>query len=266
MTRARVIGAVIGLLVGLSSRPAAAHDRTTSYSTWDMHGRSAHVTVRLSQLDVTRFPWAASAGEQLEQQLGQYLAGRLQLLTDGEPCAVVEGPRALDAAVGRFAVEWRVECPGQGALRIRSAVLLDVAPGHLHFARVTRDGAAPLERVLSEREPTWALMDVSPARPAELSGTSLLGYLRLGIDHILSGYDHLAFLLALLLIGGSIGEVAKIVTGFTVAHSITLGLTVLGYVRPDAAPVEALIGLSIALVAVENVWLSGPRQDRKSVV
>jgi hypothetical protein len=79
------------------------------------------------------------------------------------------------------------------------------------------------------------------------------------VEHIFGGYDHLAFLVALLLVGGSLGEVARIVTGFTVAHSITLGLAVLGYVRPEPAPVEALIGLSIVLVAAENVWLVGAR-------
>ncbi|HUI28019.1 MAG TPA: HupE/UreJ family protein [Candidatus Kryptonia bacterium] len=262
-----VIAVLVVSLMGCWGRPAAAHDRTTSYSTWDLRGRSAHVTVRLSLLDVTRLPWSATAGDQLNRQLGAYLTARLQLLADGEPCPVADGPRTLDAAVGRVAVEWQVKCPPQGALRIRSAVLLDVAPAHLHFARVARDGGAPLERVLSEREPTWLLADpsrnppMSAATPSQESrGTSLLGYLQLGIDHILSGYDHLAFLLALLLIGGSIGEVAKVVTGFTVAHSMTLGLTVLGYVRPDSAPIEALIGLSIALVAAENVWLTGPRR------
>jgi hypothetical protein len=66
-------------------------------------------------------------------------------------------------------------------------------------------------------------------------------------------------LLALLLIGGGFGQVARVVTGFTVAHSITLGLVVLGYLRPNPAPVEALIGFSIALVAAENVWLTGRR-------
>src|SRR5207249_4138468 len=58
---------------------------------------------------------------------------------------------------------------------------------------------------------------------------------------------------------GSLGEVARIVTGFTAAHSLTLALAVLGWVRPERAPIEALIGLSIALVATENVWLAGAR-------
>jgi len=103
------------------------------------------------------------------------------------------------------------------------------------------------------------LDEPSAAGTRESGGTTVADYIRLGIEHILSGYDHLAFLLALLLIGGGFSQVARVVTGFTVGHSITLGLVVLGYLRPDPAPVEALIGFSIALVAAENVWLTSRR-------
>lgn len=247
------------LAVLLCSR-AAAHDRTTSYSTWDIHDRRARITVRLSELDVSRFPWAMTAGADLDRLVSDYLTQHLQLVADTTPCAVIDGPRRLSAPPGRVVFEWRVACPDAGALQIRSALLLDVAPSHLHFARVTRNGTHAQERVLSDAERTWLLSDAAPQqRTVEPSGTSLAGYIMLGIQHILSGYDHLTFLLALLLIGSSLREVAKVVTGFTVAHSITLGLTVLGYVHPDRAPVEALIGLSIALVAAENGWLVGTR-------
>ncbi len=247
-------------ILALHAHPAAAHDRTTSYSTWDIRGREAHVTVRLSALDVTRFPWATTAGTDLDQLLGKYLTQQLQLLADATPCAVNDGPRRLDAPPGRVIFEWRAVCPADGALQVRSALLLDVAPAHLHFARVTRDGTHAQERVLSEAERVWRLSDTAPQQhTVEPSGTSLAGYITLGIEHILTGYDHMAFLLALLLLGSSVREVAQVVTGFTVAHSITLGLTVLGFVHPDRAPVEALIGLSIALVAAENAWLLGRR-------
>jgi hypothetical protein len=82
---------------------------------------------------------------------------------------------------------------------------------------------------------------------------------RLGVAHILSGWDHMAFVLALLLVGGTLADAARVVTGFTLAHSVTLALATVGLVRPAQAPVEALIGLSIALVAVENCWLAGRR-------
>jgi hypothetical protein len=85
----------------------------------------------------------------------------------------------------------------------------------------------------------------------------VIGAVALGVEHIVTGADHLAFVLALLLLGGTVGETVKLVTGFTMAHSVTLVLATLGWVRPEQAPVEALIGLSVALVAAENVWLAG---------
>ena len=248
-----------GLAAVLLPTSSSAHDRSTSYSTWDIRGRNAQVTVRFAQLDVSRFPWAATAGDELGRPLGEYLTRHVQLLADRTPCPVVEAPRAQPAIPGRFVYEWRITCPDTGRLSVRSDLFLDVAPSHLHFARVSRDGTGALERALSDGERTWELTDTDSTGTPPLRGTSLTGYVALGIEHIFTGYDHLAFLLALLLIGGTLGEVAKVVTGFTVAHSVTLALTVLGYVRPDTAPVEALIGLSIALVAAENMWLIGAR-------
>ena len=77
--------------------------------------------------------------------------------------------------------------------------------------------------------------------------------MRLGVEHIAGGLDHVAFLLALLLLCERLSEVALIATGFTLGHSLTLTLAVLGLVRPDADLVEALIGFTIALVAAENI-------------
>jgi hypothetical protein len=111
------------------------------------------------------------------------------------------------------------------------------------------------ERVLTEAEPVWALETERGAGPAAPTGTTLLGYVALGVVHIATGWDHLAFLLALLLLARRLREVAVLVTAFTAAHSVTLGLAVLGLVRPNGAAIEALIGYSIALVAAENVWL-----------
>jgi hypothetical protein len=108
--------------------------------------------------------------------------------------------------------------------------------------------------VLTEAEPVWALETARGAGPAA-TGTTLFGYVALGVVHIATGWDHLAFLLALLLLARRLREVAVLVTAFTAAHSVTLGLAVLGLVQPNGAAIEALIGYSIALVAAENAWL-----------
>jgi hydrogenase/urease accessory protein HupE len=78
-------------------------------------------------------------------------------------------------------------------------------------------------------------------------------YLRLGIEHILFGFDHLLFVLALVILIGNWRRVALTVTAFTIAHSITLAAATLGLVNVPRPPVEAAIALSIVLVAVEIV-------------
>lgn len=87
-------------------------------------------------------------------------------------------------------------------------------------------------------------------------------YSVLGIEHILAGIDHLAFVAALMLIVRGWPMLLKTVTAFTVAHSITLGLATLGYVSLPPPPVEALIALSILLVAAEAVHL---RRGKRSL-
>jgi hypothetical protein len=77
----------------------------------------------------------------------------------------------------------------------------------------------------------------------------------LGIEHILTGYDHLLFLLALILRGGNLWSLFKIITAFTIAHSITLALAALNIVMLPERLVEATIALSIAYVAAENLFM-----------
>jgi hydrogenase/urease accessory protein HupE len=92
-----------------------------------------------------------------------------------------------------------------------------------------------------------------PTRPNAFEVAGL--YLQLGIEHILTGIDHLLFVLALLIITGATWQLVKTITAFTVAHSITLALATLGFVHVPSRPVEASIALSIVFVASEIVHL-----------
>ena len=84
-------------------------------------------------------------------------------------------------------------------------------------------------------------------------GQVMVTYLKLGVEHILMGYDHLLFVLALLIITTGIGRLVKTITAFTLAHSITLSLAALGFVGLPSAPVESIIALSIVFLAVEII-------------
>jgi hypothetical protein len=90
--------------------------------------------------------------------------------------------------------------------------------------------------------------------PAATSGSGVAAtYFSLGVEHILLGYDHLLFVLGLILVTGSLRQLAAAITAFTAAHSITLAAATLGLVSVPPKPVEAVIALSIAFLAVEIV-------------
>jgi len=242
--------------VVLTAGLAAAHSRSISYSTWKPTDAGADVSVRLALLDLSRLAFDGRSGAEPDAPVGPYLTERLRLVAGDAPCTPGE-PRRKAAPSGWAVWEWSVTCAGDAPRAIETGLFLDVAPSHLHFARVDAPDGRVEERVLAEAAPRWPLADAGDDGPS--AGTSFGGYLALGIEHILSGTDHLAFVLALLLLAGTLSEVATLVTSFTVAHSVTLGLAVLGVVRPEGAAVEALIGYSIALVAAENVWLLAGR-------
>ncbi len=97
---------------------------------------------------------------------------------------------------------------------------------------------------------------VIPAR--ESTSGVFQHYALLGIEHILTGYDHLLFVACVVLLAGTFRRTALAVTGFTAAHSITLGAAAMGYVSLPVPPVEAAIALSIVFLATE---LARERRD-----
>ena len=108
------------------------------------------------------------------------------------------------------------------------------------------DGAKQVERLSPTK--TAFVMQAAPG-----SSEVAVTYLRLGVEHILFGFDHLIFVLALVILVRDWRRVALTVTAFTLAHSVTLAAATLGYVDVPGRPVEAAIALSIVLVAVEIV-------------
>ncbi|MCH7707202.1 MAG: HupE/UreJ family protein, partial [Myxococcales bacterium] len=260
--------ALTWLLVGgiLAGVPMAdAHQRSMSYSIWELDDHGARVHARVSQLDLSRLGLAYLGGSGPDESVSRYLANRLTLRAGDDVCRPAWPPALRDEPEGWLVYAWRVDCDSPSPRTITSVLFLEAAPSHLHFTQVTTADGESRERVLSEADPSWTLPTEagevsSHAGPSAGAGSSLLDYIELGTEHILTGWDHLAFVLALLLLASRVGEVVTLVTAFTVAHSITLGLATLQIVQPEAAAVEALIGFSIALVAAENVWLLGGRR------
>lgn len=170
--------------------------------------------------------------------------GKTTVTQDGQPCSLGE-PTVTEVAGDGVEVRAPLTCPA-GESRTFTADYLDtLAPGHRAFLQ-------------GEGNPV-AVLDVA-ARSASFSMTAAgteqvaVRFLGLGMEHIWTGYDHLAFLCALLLAAASLRQMLLIVTGFTIAHSITLSLAATGIFTLPPAIVEPAIALTILLVGIENLW------------
>ena len=95
--------------------------------------------------------------------------------------------------------------------------MFEAAPAHVHYAKLHRDGLQLGETLLTDSSANWHFSDLGAT-----SNYSFLSFLGIGIEHIAGGIDHIAFLLGLLLIAGSVGRSIIAVTGFTLGHSISL--------------------------------------------
>jgi hypothetical protein len=267
-------GAALWLALGLllAAQDGAAHTRSISYSSWVVDEDGADVTLRLKLLELSRLgpealPPGSLPGERAPgapDLSARLFPHELSLLADGQPCTPPPVARRRPDEPGWVRYHWRVECPAEAtSLVIRSRILLEVAPSHMHFARVRlANASAPIrEQVLTEAAPDFVVRRPdSDVPPGDDVGSRLVDYVSLGVEHILTGWDHLAFVFGLLLLARRVGEIARLVTGFTLAHSLTLALAVLDWVHPRAAAVEAMIAFSVALVAIEKGWLLSGRR------
>jgi hydrogenase/urease accessory protein HupE len=192
-----------------------------------------------------------------QDAVARALANGLTVQGDGKACAA-----SLDRAwaiedEGSVVFQVRYTCPEIPTRLVLAMPMLDtLAPGHRHLARVFRAGK-PQVKVLDRAHATWDLDPAKAASSGPDTATGSLGWsmLKLGVEHILTGADHLVFLLGLILVGGSFRSLLGVVSAFTLAHSITLALATLGVFSPSPLLVEPAIALSIAYVGIENLFV-----------
>jgi hydrogenase/urease accessory protein HupE len=129
--------------------------------------------------------------------------------------------------------------------------------GHREFLQIqTANGTSLGQAMLSAKKNTFRinLPAVSASHLGSREVESFFAFLKLGIEHILTGYDHLLFLFALMVVCRDLRSILTVITCFTIAHSITLALAALDIVRLPGRIVEPLIAASIAYVGIENLF------------
>lgn len=267
----------------LQAAVAAAHLGNISYADLEVRGNAvllqfkyaAHVTPGLPEGKAS--PTTRAEVLALEGRIADWLGEATRLQAGGQPCDL-----AIENLVGPDAEEdlkvialWTCAVPQVRGLSLDFHPLASVLDEWQSIVSLRLDGRA-FSTVLTQDATHWrvgaeaagaaASADEQADPPIDVRGTesAFSRFFALGVEHIWTGYDHLLFLLAVLLAGGGIGRLAAIVTSFTVAHSITLAAAATGLVRLPVAPVEALIALSIVYVAVENLLERGT--DRRTLV
>ncbi|MGW8766786.1 HupE/UreJ family protein [Streptomyces sp. NPDC055815] len=275
------LGAVVlvGLMLSWAAPTASAHVPTTDgTSVIRQDGASVRYTLELDYDTLTK---AAGLGalpsgtkdtehtaflDTHRAQLASYLSERLTLTLDGSPCpatlgdtGIVKRQRFLYA---RLLLTYRCPGTGSGELTVRYGVFSEadaIGAEHTNMVDYELGGSGGSDvfdtghRELKAGHSAAAGHGSSHAGGPDLSWSSTGRFVTLGLEHILGGIDHVLFLVLLLLGAEGWRSVVRLATSFTLAHSVTLALAVLGWVEVPAEIVEPLIALSIVYVAVENI-------------
>lgn len=217
------------------------------------------------------FPLDADRNEQVtwgellavRGDIERWVAARVALSAGASRCELAPVGLAIRRYDGSAYASLRLDarCTRGAPLEVDYRLFFDRDPQHRALVTLRRG------------EATWtaiARSDASRMRLGTADGATATTFLREGVHHILAGYDHLAFLLSLLLTAAllrrqgawvpvagaraAIVHAVGIVTAFTVAHSVTLALAALGLVSPASRGVEIAIAASVLLAALNNVW------------
>ena len=267
--------AALALALGVVS--ASAHKPSDSYLTltvepagvsgrWDIALRDLDFAIGLDENGDGEITWGEVRARHAE--IAAYAQARLAVKADGTDCRIEVGPQAVDSHTdGTYSVlPLRLACATTAPAKLTIAYRLfaDIDPQHRGLLNLAAGGQTRTAILGPQAaEQTFDLQRIG-------RWSQFVQYLEEGIWHIWIGFDHILFLLSLLLpavmvwaagrwqpaqrFGEAFWDVARIVTSFTLAHSITLSLATLGYVSLPSRWVEASIAASVVLAALNNVF------------
>jgi len=256
----------------LSWVPALApvHDNSTSSSHVEVEGARVRLELQcqvrsvLEALALDTDRDGRLSGEEVEagrDALTAYLRGRY-VLRDGEGRALEPTLGALDLGQkgeGPFAEPWlRLEADYEAPrllqeLTIEVSLFREQNPFHRDFCTLSWNGAETVGWLFGIDGSHWRFEPAARRRPRVF-----VSHVGLGIEHILGGYDHIAFVLGLLVAARSLRGLVGTVTAFTLAHSVTLALAALGTVDVPSRLVELGIAMSVAYVGAEGLLFARP--------
>jgi hydrogenase/urease accessory protein HupE len=273
------MAALLAVALILTASSVEAHAIGLSRGDYRVTAQGVDVDITLARGDaISAFPWLDFEGRHFidpsslastRAEIERGTIQKIRVTTAEGPCTGTLIDAELTDQDG-FDIRARYRCPEGGTpITVALPLLDDLSHGHRHAAHVAV-GVIIAEHLLYgrqahfviDRAASTAFMiahadSTASAAPSGAPGGAAhwVGFVRMGMEHILTGYDHLLFLFALVLAGGTVRSLALAITSFTVAHSVTLALAVLGFVTPPTRWIEPAIALSIAYVGVENFFV-----------
>jgi hydrogenase/urease accessory protein HupE len=260
-----VPGAILVIFFSLLSlQNAAAHDPGLSSLTIRQQTNGLEVLLTLAIKDAAQIVELDENHDGAISQV-EFTRGKSQLETvvSRQIVIVANGKVTKDSSIhsrldenNNVEVRLNFHAIGFSSLEIQSKFIASLPLGHRQYLQIQNStGETLFERLLSAAadRATVEMPDAHSSVGAFEAARSFANFLCLGVKHILTGYDHLLFLLGLLLVARGFFSSLGIITSFTIAHSITLAVATLHLVQIPSRIVEPLIAASIVFVGIENL-------------
>jgi hydrogenase/urease accessory protein HupE len=258
---AAAVRVVVATAALAAATRAAAHQGGLSYADVAVHGDTVDVALHAGyvewlpvvDVDADRDGVVTTAEARARlRRLAAAVRAWIGVSADGRACTGEAVDADAGERLGALAVTVRVayRCPAPiRTLRIVAVVFARQHPGHRVLATVRAGAALRAQHVFGPGSET---LDVTVAATPERVA-AVREFFVLGVEHIFTGYDHVLFLVGLLLVAPGLRSLLGVVTAFTAAHTVTLVAATLGWAHVDVRLVESVIALSIAWVAAENL-------------
>ncbi len=249
-----IILRLIILFVLFSINSGHAHYFSESFSKWNISNQNIQVNFNLLELEATRILKIDKYQKLLSNNLSEneifkiYLEKNLFVESEGMGCDLKDDTKILSSKEGYLRVELNYKCPFSSNIKIVNNALFYLIDSHIHIARIYRDNSILLEKALFFNDQS---IHINEEVKEKKNFEQFSNFIHSGFNHIIGGYDHLIFVLGLLLLINNFKLLFLAITGFTIGHSITLALTALEIVIPNISLVEAIIGFTIMFVALE---------------
>tara|TARA_B100000579_G_scaffold299304_1_gene249334 strand:+ start:2606 stop:3796 length:1191 start_codon:yes stop_codon:yes gene_type:complete len=238
------------ITVFLLSTQIISHQRSESYSkvTIDSQDELKSIFIEFSVQTSVLQRLNLDLTENWQEEIKELVTSNFNLIPN---CRINKRPFLKNSSsTGYITLFWSEECSSK-EVEINLDLFFNNDPTHTHIATFVIDSEAFPEKVFTSSVRNWKETDKQVKEIPLFQ--SFEDYLSLGFKHILSGFDHLAFLLALILLKLPLKKLILVITGFTVGHSITLAFGALGMLKPSSQLVEAFIGYSILIIALESI-------------